>query len=172
LERDRRPLFFLVLIGAVVLDQAVKAWVRHTLYESQSPGFPLPGIFEITLSHNKGVAWGMLQGKGVFMTPIALIIAAIAIRHAWKNPTDTRWTMILAALMGAGALGNLIDRLWLGYVTDMFWFRLINFPVFNVADSCITIATFMLVVTWLREPKGPKSPANANPPATEANQTS
>jgi signal peptidase II len=55
--------------------------------------------------------------------------------------------------LAAGAIGNLIDRLWMQKVTDMFWFRPINFPVFNIADSCITVAAIILVVKGMTEPQ-------------------
>lgn len=171
MERDRRVWFWIVLIGTLALDQVVKAWVRGHLAEHESPGFPWPGVFEITLNYNTGVAFGKLAGRGVWMAPIAIGIAGMAIFHAMKHPKDSRWTMTLAALMASGALGNLYDRVFLNRVTDMFWFRPINFPVFNVADICITVATIMLLISWLRE-SGKHEPARASAPgATEPEGT-
>jgi signal peptidase II len=172
MARDRRPLFFAVLILGLVADQALKSWVRDHLLVNQSPGYPIPGVFELTLTYNKGIAFGMLQGHGQLMTPIALLIAGIAIWHVLKHPHETRWTMTLAGLMACGALGNLYDRLRFGEVTDMFSFRLISFPVFNVADSCITIATCMLIITWLREPFQKDDGPTPHSPATEVKEAS
>ena len=114
-------------------------------------GKPWPGIFELTLTYNQGIAFGMFDGHGKFLSPIAIIIAAGATWYSLKHP-DESWPSHLAmGLIGAGSIGNLIDRVWLGKVTDMFWFRLINFPVFNVADSCITVAVCILIIIWWRE---------------------
>ena len=155
------------MVSTLILDQAVKAWVRGHLGEHESPGFPWPGIFEITLNYNTGVAFGKLAGRGILMTPIALGISGMAIYHAMKNPRDTRWTITLAALMASGALGNLYDRLFHHRVTDMFWFRPINFPVFNVADCCITVATIMLLISWLRDAAKPEKTRTSAATATE-----
>jgi signal peptidase II len=172
LARDRRPLFFAILILGLALDQAVKAWVRGHFFEHQTPGYPWPNVFELTLTYNRGVAFGMMQGRGIFMTPIAIGIAGYAIWFALKNPHETKWTITMAALMACGALGNLYDRLVLHQVTDMFWFRLIDFPVFNVADSCITVATVMLIISWLRESIQKDHSPSPPSPATEGNEPS
>lgn len=116
-------------------------------------GLPIPGIFEFTLYYNKGVAFGMLQGAGVLLTPIAFGIAAYAAYHSWKHPEDSTYSHITLSLLAAGAIGNLYDRVFHGQVTDMFSFKLINFPVFNVADACISVAAGLLILKWIREPK-------------------
>jgi signal peptidase II len=135
----------------LALDQIVKLWARYSLVEGQSMHWPLPGIFELTLTYNKGIAFGLFQGFGVALAPVAVAIAAGAIWYAHKHPRDSMWHLAAAALLAAGALGNLYDRLMLGKVTDMFWVRAINFPVFNVADSCITVAAAILIVKWGRD---------------------
>lgn len=155
------------MVATLILDQLVKAWVRGHLFEHEAPGYPWPGVFEITLNYNTGVAFGKLAGRGILMTPIALGIAGMAIYHVMKNPRDTRWTVTLAALMASGALGNLYDRLVLHKVTDMFWFRPINFPVFNVADTCITVATIMLMISWMRDASKTEKSRTSAAPATE-----
>lgn len=144
------PLFFGVATVGLVLDQAVKWWVRGNLAPGQylPGGKPWPGVFEITLSYNEGVAFGMFQGRGVLLTPVAIAIGGFAVWYALKNRNDPAWSLLAMGLLCAGAIGNLIDRLWLGKVTDMFYFRPINFPVFNVADACITLAAALLVWGW------------------------
>lgn len=144
-----RWLFFGTFLFFLILDQAVKAWVRTSLFEHQSPGFPWPGVFEITLTYNKGIAFGMYQGFGVLFAPIAIIITLFSIFGSYRNPSAPRLFHFSLGLVAAGAIGNLIDRLWLGKVTDMFWFRLINFPVFNVADACISVAAILLAWYWI-----------------------
>jgi len=149
----------------LALDQAVKIWARTTMRPSGSVGgAPWPGVFEFTLTYNEGIAFGMFQGAGVYLTPIAIAIAIGSGVYSYKHPHENLWTHIAMGLMASGALGNLYDRLTLGKVTDMFWFRLINFPVFNVADSCITIATLMLMVSWLRPAEPPAKHPAIEPP--------
>lgn len=157
-------LFWTVFVTGVLADQGVKAWVRDAIPQQGSlGGKPWPGIFEITLTYNEGIAFGMFQGAGVFMSPVALIIAGMAAVHSHRHASEPKllhWTM---GLFAAGAIGNLIDRLAFGKVTDMFWFRLINFPVFNVADSLITVGTFLLILTAFLSPTDAKNPVPAEP---------
>lgn len=108
-------------------------------------------LLDLTLTYNEGIAFGKLQGLGVYLSPIALVIAILAGRHAYKQPDDSKWVHVAMGLLASGALGNLIDRLWHGKVTDMIQVTFINFPVFNVADSCISVAAAILCVRWTFE---------------------
>jgi signal peptidase II len=143
----------------IVIDQVIKAWVRQNLVVGQTwRGGPWHGVFEITLNYNKGIAFGMLQGFAILMAPIALIITGFAFYAVYRNPNESRWNTVAMGLLGSGAIGNLIDRLanTKNGVTDMFLLRLSNithgrmndFPVFNFADSCITVAMIMLFIGW------------------------
>ena len=148
---SRRTLFWSLLVGFLALDLATKYWVRASMVEGQSLAMPWPGIFEIHLTYNRGIAFGLFQGAGILLAPIALAIAAGAIWYNERHHHEGPWGHVSAALLASGALGNLYDRVTLGKVTDMFWFRLIDFPVFNVADACITVAAFMLILTWAKD---------------------
>ena len=142
----------------LVIDQAIKAWTRNNLMVGQYwDGGPWKGVFELTLSYNKGIAFGMFQGSALLMAPVAIIIAGFAIYTMHKNHNETRWGTIALALLASGAIGNLIDRVANPKgVTDMFLVRLASitngrindFPVFNFADSCITVSMLMLFLTW------------------------
>ena len=161
--RSKRLAFFWVLmLATIAIDQWLKAWVRGHLNVGGSWGArPWPGVFELTLTYNKGIAFGMLQGGGLIMTPIALVIAGFAIHTIYKKANESLWGTIALALLASGALGNLLDRLFNGKdgVTDMFLLRLNHitngkmndFPVFNVADSCISVAMVMLLLTWSKQ---------------------
>lgn len=148
-----KTLFVALSLGLLVLDQVVKYWARTAAEGVEGRSlFPLwPGVFELKLIYNEGVAFGMLQGKGFWMFPIALAMAGFAAWHTWKNPDAPRLVHITTATLAAGAIGNMIDRVIFQKVTDMFWIRIINFPVFNIADVCITFAGVMLVVSALIE---------------------
>lgn len=168
---NRRLLFWSLLIGTLLLDQGVKAWSRHAADFTQGRTFLTlwPGVFELRLTFNEGIAFGWFQGRGVLLAPVAIAIAIGAIRYNLKNPHETKWAHISAALLASGALGNLYDRIVSKQVTDMFYFRLIDFPVFNVADACITVAACMLIISWIREAFQPADPAPMVPaPETSA----
>jgi signal peptidase II len=148
-RRSRAALFYTIFVVVLVLDQLTKWWAREQAdwVERSISHLPWPGVFELKLVWNEGVAFGMLQGMGIWLTPIALLIAGFAAWYSYKHPHEPRFTHATLAFLAAGAIGNLIDRLWLGgRVTDLFWIRIIDFPVFNIADVSITIAGVMLVI--------------------------
>lgn len=146
---------FLAIFGAtLILDQLVKGLARAALNDGNffanterignlSP-LPWPGVFELKLIYNRGVAFGMLEGKGHLMAPVGLLIAGFCLWYSGKMPARPRLPHVALALVASGAVGNLIDRVWKQKVTDMFWFRAIDFPVFNIADACISIGVVLL----------------------------
>lgn len=169
--RDFRWIFPALAVIMVVLDQLIKAWARHTFSGNLAAlgGWPAPGTFELTLTYNRGIAFGFLQGQGVLLTPIALIMAGLAAWYSWKTPRGHAFVHVAMGLLAAGALGNLYDRLAFGKVTDIFYFRAINFPVFNLADACITVAAIMLMVVWgMEAARDIAGPAEAPVPESTA----
>lgn len=149
----RFPTVFLsVFVGFVVLDQLIKAWSRNTAFgEGHVFNALWPNVFELKLAYNHGIAFGLFQGFGVVFAPIAILIAGYAAWHASRIDPSKKLMHFTIGMLAAGAVGNLIDRVWMGKVTDMFWFRLINFPVFNLADACITVSAVLLAVLSIRE---------------------
>ncbi len=122
------------------LDRLTKLLVTKSLALNQS--FPvIKSVFHITLIHNRGAAFGILKNQ----VPFLIFTSAIAIILIYLNLRDNRGKIIYAVSLSfilAGALGNLIDRLFLGYVIDFLDFRI--WPVFNIADSAITIGAVLL----------------------------
>lgn len=145
--------FLLLALGLIGLDQLVKYLSVQAVQgvSGKSIHSLWSGVFELKLVYNEGVAFGMFQGAGVLLTPIAILIAGYAIFFSWKHPKENIWSHLTMAFLAGGSIGNLIDRLTLGKVVDMFWIRLIDFPVFNIADVCITIAGTMIVLSVIRE---------------------
>ena len=154
----KRLLFWGFFVVTLILDQWVKAWVRGNMRPDQSIPW-WPNVFELRRAANTGIAFGQLAGKGVLLTPIAVAIALGAVGYIYRHPKESLWNHAAFGLLASGALGNLYDRVAAREVTDMFFFRLINFPIFNVADACITVATVMLMIGWWRDAtvKPPKS---------------
>jgi signal peptidase II len=139
--------FPVLCIFLLVADQAIKLWARHALAPGQSITV-IPNVFDLTLTFNRGVAFGMLQGAGVFLAPVAIAIAIGALLYSYRHPKESPWAHVAMALLASGAIGNLYDRLVFGKVTDMFQVRAFNFPIFNLADSCITVAATILIIRW------------------------
>lgn len=148
---------FLAIFGfTLILDQLVKGWARAALNNGDffantevignlSP-LPWPGVFELKLIYNRGVAFGLLDGKGYLMAPVGILIAGFCLWYSGKMPARPRLPHVALALVASGAVGNLIDRVWKQKVTDMFWFRAIDFPVFNIADACISVGVVLLFI--------------------------
>lgn len=140
-----RAAFYGLALLIVLLDQGVKAWVRHALPQ-EGMSIPLwPGVFHITHTQNKGMAFSLLEGATWLLVIAALIVMSVIIvaqvRAGAKMPLLQG---IALALPLGGAAGNLIDRVVQRYVTDLFDFQLIRFPVFNVADAAITVGIALL----------------------------
>jgi signal peptidase II len=150
--------FYMIALAAIVLDQAVKEWVRNALPVQGS--IPLwPGVFHLTHTQNPGMAFSLLEGKTGILAAAAFAVVAVIIGTQWRlgsrMPVLLGWALSLPL---GGAIGNLIDRLRHGYVTDLFDFRLIHFPVFNIADSAISIGVVLLAWHTLRTPEEPPVP--------------
>ena len=153
--------FVSAIAGAIiVLDQISKWYIRRTvgLFESISV---IQGVFDITHARNTGGAFSLLAGAGdAVRIPFFLIASAVAIGALvyflrQLQPQQRLLLFALAAVLG-GALGNLIDRITAGHVTDFLdlqWHGH-HWPAFNVADSCITIGVVILVMhsLFVREP--------------------
>lgn len=148
---DRRWVFVVLLLSMLAVDQAIKYWAQAHLAPKQFAAWPWPNVLELQLTHNEGIAFGFFQGSGGLFTPIALVISFGAGFYSWRHPRESGWMHTAMALLAAGALGNLYDRVRFGWVRDMFAARFISFPVFNWADTCITVATAILIVVWSKE---------------------
>ena len=139
---------FLLAALILILDQGTKIWAAQVL--RKQPLVLIPGALELTYLENRGAVWGLMQGwRIVFLAATFLFLGVIIWFYSKKKKEMTVLTRVILALLFSGAVGNLIDRLLLGYVRDMIYFRLINFPVFNVADSAICIAAGLLVIETL-----------------------
>ena len=143
----RDYVFLLGIAGFIVLlDQLTKNLVRTRipLGESWSPWQWLAPYVRIVHWQNTGAAFGMLQGFSIVFTVLAIIVS-IAILYYFPRVPRNEWLIRLAmAMQLGGAVGNLIDRLTYGTVTDFV--SLGTFAVFNVADACISVGTALLVI--------------------------
>jgi len=140
-------------IALIALDQAVKLWAIANL--QGQPERPLiQGLLHLTYLENTGAAFGFLSGFGGaqwLFTIIKLVVLALAIVYFAKLPNESRFMLLRVPLLLiiSGGIGNLIDRVRLGHVVDMFTFPFINFPVFNVADIYVTVGVFLFAIMVL-----------------------
>lgn len=137
-------LVYLILsILFVIVDQVVKMWIVNNF--SLHDGMELiKGLVSILYVRNTGAAWGMFEGKMVFFYLITAVAVGTLLYLMFKEKGKSKLLLTAYALILAGAVGNFIDRIRLGYVVDMFKFEFIDFPIFNVADICLTIGVIFL----------------------------
>jgi signal peptidase II len=142
-------IFIILILG---LDQLTKSIAASNLHLNQSLPV-IKNIFHLTLVHNRGAAFGILQDQAFLFILTACLAIAVILMNFKKIRTEKRISLrkIALGLIMAGAAGNLIDRLRSGYVIDFLDFRV--WPVFNIADSSITVGAVLLCWVFLREPK-------------------
>lgn len=137
----------LLLVG---LDQWTK--LLAVAYLKGQPAVPLiKGIFELQYLENRGAAFGILQGQKI---PLVLFTAALTLIILYfysRIPEGRRYLpfRILMTAVISGAIGNFIDRCRLDYVIDFFYFKLIDFPIFNVADCYVTVSVVLFALLLL-----------------------
>ncbi len=133
-----------IIAVSILLDRVVKLWAVNSL----KPIGDIPvinGVFHLTYATNTGGAWSILSGRITFFIIITVIALAAGIYFLFffkKYDRILYYTSI--SLIIGGAVGNFIDRLMYGEVVDMFYIKLINFPVFNVADMILVAGTICL----------------------------
>lgn len=141
---------FLMIIALIIIDQYTKHLA--VLHLKDKPAFSIiDGVFELNYLENRGAAFGMLQNqKGFFLLVSCIVLIAICYILV-KMPEDKKYNIlhILLVLIASGAIGNMIDRIRLEYVVDFFYFVLINFPIFNMADIYVSVACVLLAVVML-----------------------
>jgi signal peptidase II len=162
--RRPRPELWLAL-GLIIADQLSKAAIRATipLYDSVEV---IPGLVNLTHVLNTGAAFGFLDRfefayKAVVVTLLATAALAAIVFYAMTLGSATRLSRFALTLVVAGAIGNLIDRVWAGAVVDFvdIYFGNWHFWAFNVADSCISIGAVLLIVDMFRTGSHVPSPA-------------
>ena len=141
-----------IMAFLVVLDQAAKIWAVGALKDNE-PIILINGVLKLYYlpNGNTGAAFGILSGHRMLFLCIALLVVIIIFFALYRIPCTKKYTLIriLLTFIAAGGAGNMIDRFRLGYVIDFIYFYLINFPIFNVADCYVTVATILTAVLIL-----------------------
>ena len=146
-SRIKHYLFAIITIAAgVIFDQWMKKLAVIHL-KDQEPFVLWENVFELHYLENRGAAFGMLQDQRVFFYLSVVIVTAFLVYFYAKVPMTKKYLplRICSVFIAAGAYGNFIDRVKLNYVVDFFYFKLIDFPIFNVADIYVTVTVFVLV---------------------------
>ncbi|MCI5157878.1 MAG: signal peptidase II [Candidatus Electrothrix sp. AUS1_2] len=149
--------FFIILLLVVVSDQLTKLWIvdNYALYEST---MVIPGFFNLTSLRNTGAAFGILSGmplfwRQIFFVTIAVLALIVLIMMHRRMGQKTFLYPLSFALIGGGAVGNVIDRVLYGSVVDFldFYVKGYHWPAFNVADSAITVGVGIFLVLQIFE---------------------
>lgn len=137
---------FSLIIILILADQLTKLWALAELRGSEGISV-ITGIFELQYLENRGAAFGILQNHQVLFLLITVLVAVLLTYIYARIPDDKKYIplRICYVLLMAGAFGNMIDRAFRGYVVDFFYFKLIDFPIFNVADIYVTVTMVLLM---------------------------
>lgn len=164
------PLYVIATLLMIALDQIVKYWAFTSL-KIQSSIPLIENVFHLTYVENRGAAFSLFaqfDSRWIFVSlAVGVTIAIfIVLRINYLQTGLGRWSLVLVA---AGALGNAIDRVVHGFVVDLFDFRLINFPVFNVADIfiCVGGALFVIYFMFQHKDNEPNKESPVEPSETE-----
>jgi signal peptidase II len=170
----RTKLFYL-LGAAIVLaaDQLTKAWATASLKPVVFVEV-IPGFFRLSYATNRGVAFSLFADSQFdirwILSAISLIAALFVLSYFRRAPDGKLWLNVSLALLLAGIVGNMIDRVRLGEVVDfidLHWRDLYSWPTFNIADSAICVGAVLLVMEMLREEKAARLASSAATPAPE-----
>ncbi len=141
---------WIISVGIIAFDQISKAYVSHSLFLGESIPI-IRNMFHLSLVYNTGVAFGLFKNYGLVFVAISLFVIGYIVRDSISNQKYySRRKQIAFSLILGGACGNVIDRLHFGYIVDFLDFRI--WPVFNIADSAITIGIALLAYSLLKKP--------------------
>ena len=129
-----------VVLAALVADRATKLWAMRDL--RLTGPIPVLPFFELSYVENTGAAFGLGHGANRFFVAVSAVLIVVLARLLRRWPKDDLWLQAGGTLVLAGALGNLYDRVCYRYVVDFLYLH--HWPVFNVADSCITVGALLL----------------------------
>ena len=141
-------IFAVLSLAILALDQWVKYWITVNLPLGESMPL-LPGFMQLRTVHNFGAAWSSFSGMRWLLvgvtSVIVLAVAYVLVRRIVRHPLGVAACFLILS----GGLGNIIDRVRLGYVVDMFDFQFMNYPVFNVADIAVVCGAVLAAVYYL-----------------------
>ena len=151
-------LFWLIVCIVVVLDQGTKAVIHEFFEVGQSKADFIPGLIDLLRVYNTGAAFSVGEGAGLLFVVVAIVVVGLFGAMVWRDHSLPLSVVIPMGCVAGGGLGNMIDRLVDGGVTDFLSFHFwTSFPVFNVADIFVTCGCVFLIIGFLRWDSEPKS---------------
>ena len=146
----KNQIFWSVSLLGLLLDQVAKLLVINNLLLHET--FPLiRGVFHFTYAINTGAAWSIFQGGVNWLKWLSLVVSVALMYFAYFGAEQKPYEQVGYGLILAGAFGNGIDRFIWGHVIDFLDFRIINFPIFNIADACINLGIICLLLGIFRD---------------------
>ena len=145
-KKKKYTIFMLIILIGGVIDQFTKALAIKLLSDKTVP--IIKDVLEFKLLYNTGAAWSFMRDNTWALVGISLVLCLLLIIVLVRIPDNRKLTplVVLVSLIISGAIGNLIDRVVAHKVTDFIYFKLINFPVFNVADIYVSCSTVVLII--------------------------
>jgi len=136
------------IAAAIAADQWLKFWTVNHLELGQSAPF-IPGVMQLTRLHNYGAAWSSLSGQTVLLIAITAVllisVSVLLIKKIVRHPVGVAACILILG----GGIGNMIDRIMLGYVVDMFDLLLFSYPIFNLADCFVVVGAILGAIYYL-----------------------
>ena len=157
-------LYAAALLVMIAGDQALKGWTVSHLELGESTSF-IPAIMQLTRVHNYGAAWSSLSGKTVLLIAVTAVmmiaVVVLLLRRVVRHPLGVSACLLILG----GGIGNIIDRIRLGYVVDMFDLLLFSYPVFNLADCFVVVGAILGAVyyLWIYEKFDARKKSNDSP---------
>lgn len=145
-------LYIYLMVAVVLSDQLLKFYIQQNVPLNLSNEV-IPGVLSIGYVQNFGAAWSMWLGQRWLLSIISLVALVIFGYYFKKLYYNWGYGLGFSLLIG-GTLGNLLDRLFSGYVVDMFELDFINFPIFNIADCALTLGVIVILITMLKDDEG------------------
>lgn len=142
-----------VIAIGFLLDRITKLWALNSL-KNISGKTIIKGFFDLTYVENRGAAWSIFIGKTMFLIAFTFIILCGVVFYLIKYRPKNKFVRVALSLIIAGALGNIVDRVIYKHVIDFISFHykdVYYYPVFNIADVCVVIGTFLLLICMLRD---------------------
>jgi signal peptidase II len=147
---------FLAVVSSallVLIDQVTK-WLAISYLSPKNDGSDIilwNGVFRLSYLENRGAAFGIMAGKSIFLIITTIIVFIAIVWFYLRIPAEKKFRYIkwLVVFIIAGAIGNFVDRIRFNFVVDFFYFELIDFPIFNMADTYVVCGVILLILFYL-----------------------
>jgi signal peptidase II len=150
-EKRKKEMFYLKITSVILCLVAIDRYIQHVIVVYVKPKFDVQlvkNVLHLTYIKNEGIAFGLLKNRKEFLWYLPLIVLLICGYLLYARVVDNKISMIGIIFILAGGLGNVIDRVFYGYVVDYVNLKFINFPIFNFADVCVFVGSILLICVY------------------------